>query len=323
MRRLRPGAATTAARRPQSFGLDPTPNETPATARPAGQTAPTQGWTGFKDSSWEIAGEPTLSYEDPPLLLESVCKKVTATTPAGGTLSRKRVYSIDQFALDTRQTYKLESGLAAGRGVSASYCSMNAFNFGVSTGEDRASMGGSFIGDALNDPITVNNTSIVASDFTPCIPTHAKIFYASSFANLVSSPTEITTAFEANFAISDRVALSRYLGKTNGGISGTVETIPGLEFDLMLADEATPLDTILSGLRAGTKTFFRLQFLGPLIETTIYKEFTLDICTVLRDAPGREDRDNEMSRSIPLTAAYDAVGAKIFDITIVNDRTVL
>src|SRR3712207_1686723 len=91
------GTAVAVTKKFTSFGLGKSRNMGVGTSTPRGQTAATQGWVNTEDSSFSIEGG-VLSYDETPYLLESVCKKVTATTPSGGTNSRKRVYSIDQFA---------------------------------------------------------------------------------------------------------------------------------------------------------------------------------------------------------------------------------
>jgi hypothetical protein len=114
------GTAVAPTKKFTSFGLGKSRNMGTASTTPRGQTAATQGWVNTEDSTFSIEGG-VLSYDEVVYLLESGVKKVTATTPAGGTLSRKRVYSIDQFAADAFQSYTIEQGdIARNRGGTAS-----------------------------------------------------------------------------------------------------------------------------------------------------------------------------------------------------------
>jgi len=316
------GTAVAVTRRPTSFGLSAAPNMGVATATPRGQTSATQGWISREDSSFSVEGG-VLSYDEVLVPLESVCKKVTATTPTGGTLSRSRVYSIDQFAADTFQSYTVESGSIANpnRGWRAPGATFNEWGFSVSSSDDQIGMTGSLVGWKLvNQAMTT--TGITTANYQVAIPSHFKLYYAATAAGLTSSPTEITNSFSVNFGISDRRALVRYLGKADGSPSDVVETTPGLTFGLTLADEAAPVDTFLANARAGTKQFFRLRGLHPTaIEGTIFPEFTLDVCAVLGDSPSVDDTDGVQSVTLPYQCAYDSVWNNIFLMTVVNNRT--
>jgi hypothetical protein len=313
------GAAVT--KRFTSFGLGKARNMQAASVRPAGQTAITQGWISQEDSSFPIQGG-VLSYDEVNYLLESVCKKVTATTPSGGTLSRQRVYTIDQFAADAFQSYNVEQGIIGGRGGHASGCFVNEWGFEFSSTDDTVGMTGSLLGGKLTDA-AMTTSGVTSSDYRPVTPPQGKVYYATSFANLVSAPTEITNAFTSNFSIGDRRSLVRYIGNATGGPSDVVETVPGLEFDLTIADEAAPIDTFFTNARAGTKQFFKILFTGPIIEAAIAYEFEVKLAAVLRDGPSDDDNDGVSVLNFPYAAAFDATSSKIFEIRTVNKLTAL
>lgn len=314
-------AGATVTRRFTSFGLGKARNMAAASIRPVGQTAPTQGFISQEDSAFPIQGG-TLSYDEVNYLLESVCKKVTATTPAGGTTSRQRVYTVDQFAADAFQSFKVEQGIIGGRGGNATGCFVNEWGFEFGSTDDTVAMTGSLLGGKLVDG-TMTTSGITTTDFRPVTPQQGKLYYASTYAGLTSAPTEITNSFTANFSISDRRSLVRYIGNTTGGPSDVVETPPGFEFDLTIADEAAPIDTFFTNARAGTKQFFRIEFLGPTIETTIKYTFRLDLAAVLRDGPSDDDEDGVSVLNFPYTAAYDSTASKIFEITTIGTQVTL
>jgi hypothetical protein len=308
-------------RRFTSFGLGKSRNMQAASTRPAGQTAVTKGWIAQEDSAFPIQGG-VLSYNEVNYLLESVFKKVTATTPAGGTTSRERVYGIDQFAADTFQSFTTEQGIIGGRGGKASGCFVNEWGFEFSSTDDTVAMSGSLLGGKLVDQ-AMTTAGITTSDYLPVTPPQGKLYYATSWANLQSAPTEVTNAFTANFSVGDRRSLVRYIGNATGGPSDVVETVPGLEFDLTIADEAAPIDTFFTAARAGQTQYFKILFEGSVIETTIKYTFELKLAAVLRDGPGDDDEDGVSVLNFPYAAAYDGRSGKICEVKTINTLTAL
>ena len=324
------GAGATITKRFGSFGLDATDNKSVSSNKPTGTTAATQGGIAFEDSSFSLT-EGRLSYDEVTYLLDSVIEKVTATTPANATLARQRAYSVDQYASQPYQTYAVEVGDPGGtaRGVRATGVSASEWGYEVSSTDENVTMTGSLLGGALETD-TIATTGVTGGNYALVLPRHAKLYYASSFDELDSAPTEITSAFTAGFSITDRRALYRFLGKTDAGPSGTVESIPGLNFDLTIADEVNPVDAWLADFRTGVKVYFRIEFTGAEIEMStdatpvpIYNTFTQDICTLLREGPGRADNQNILARTFPLQAAYDSDEDAITRITTVSALTAL
>jgi hypothetical protein len=301
-----------------SFGLGKERNMGAATSTPRGQTAPTQGWVNTEDSAFSIE-DGVLSFDEVVWLLNSL-NKVSPVTPAGGTTAKERVYRIDQFAASAFQSYSIEQGdVQRNRGGKAAGATLQEWGFSVSSTDDEVGMTGNLVGWKLTDGPMTDLGAGSAEDFQVVIPKHFKLYYATDWATLQSGGTEITNAFNAEFGIGDIRNLVRYIGKADGSPSDAVETVPSLTFDLTLADEATPVDTFLTRARAGQKTFFRLQAKHPTaIETTIFPEFTLDLCTVLRDGPSDDDEDGVQVVQFPLSPAYDPVSDEIFNIKVVN-----
>ncbi len=250
--------------------------------------------------------------------------KVTPTTPTGATAARQRVYTVDQFSSQVYQPFTVEVGDPGGtaRGQIAAGCSVNEWGFETGSEDTEVTMSGGLLGGKLVDD-TMTTSGVTSSPFRTVLPSHlgttgAGLFYASSFAGLESAPTQITSGFSVNFSMGDRRALYRFLGKSDMGPSGTIESDASLTFNITLADEVNPVDSWMANARAGTKQFFRVKFLGPIIEASIRYEFTLDICCVLADGPGREEVAGVLGRSFPYMAAYDQASGKILEFKIVN-----
>lgn len=315
------GTPVAVTKRFTSFGLGKARNMGVASSTPRGQTAATQGWVNTEDSEFSIE-DGVLSFDEVIWLLNSL-NKVTPTTPAGGTNARERLYRIDQFAALAFQSYSVEQGdISRNRGGKAAGATLNEWGFSVSSTDDEVGMTGTFVGWKLTDGAMTDLGAGSAEDFQVVIPKHFKLYYASTWAGLESSPTEVVNAFQAEFGIGDIRNLVRYIGKADGSPSDVVETVPSMTFDLRIADEAAPVDTFLANARAGQKTFFRLQALHPTpIETSIQPEFCLDLCTVLRDGPSDDDEDGVQVVEFPLQPAYDPVSDEIFNIKVVNAET--
>ena len=315
------GVPVAVTKRFTSFGLGKERNMGVASSTPRGQTAATQGWVSSEDSAYSIE-DGVLSFDEVVWLLNSAINKVAPTTPPGGTvLSKQRLYRIDQFAADTFASYTIEQGdVARNRGGKAAGGTVQEWGFSVSSTDDSVGMTGNLVGWKLTDGAMTNLGQGAATDFQVVIPNHFKLYYGTTWAALTGTPVEVTNAFTAEFGIGDRRNLVRYLGKADGSPSDVVETVPSLTFDLTRADEAAPVDTFLSRARAGQKIFFRLQAKHPTaIEATVFPEFTLDLCTVLRDGPSDDDEDGVQVVNFPLQPAYDPVSNEIFNIKVINN----
>lgn len=297
-----------------SFGLSPSANLGVATAQPRGQTAVTQGWVSREDSSFGIEGG-VLSYDEVVYLLDSVCNSATQT----GALATgyTRVHTIDQFTPSTFMSYSIEQGQFGSpqRVYRALGGILNEWGFTLSSADDQIGMTGSFIAKKMD--IQGSPGSGTGTSYEIAIPKQFTLGYATTYAGL-SAATSVSNAFSCAFGISDRRSLVRYLGNVSGEPSDTVETAPGLTFDLTLADETAPVDTFLTRARAGQKIYFRVKGTGgPITGSTgpVNHSLQLDISAVLRDSPSIDETDGVQSVTFPLAAAYDATSGKIFEIT--------
>lgn len=311
-----------------SFGLTSSPNQGVATAQPRGQTAATQGWISNEDASYSIDGG-VLSYDEVNYLLESACGVGTLAGGGSAATGYTRTYSIDQFAPTTFMSYTIETGSfgTPQRVYRALGGFLNEWGFSLNQSDDQIGMTGSF----LSKHMVIQGTpgSGTGTSYVVAIPKQFSLGYSTtSFAALNTSLIPITNAFSCDFNISDRRSLVRFLGNTTGDPSDTVETVPGLTFDLTIADEVAPVDTFLTSARAGQKIFFRVKGVGDNIPGTtgpaVPYSLQLDISTVLRDSISFDDTDGVQSVTFPLAAAYDSTApGNIFKITTVNHLATL
>jgi hypothetical protein len=139
----------------------------------------------------------------------------------------------------------------------------------------RISVGNSLTGT----PTKVENKIVV--------PQKVALYYATSWANLVSAPTKITRAFKAQFHLGPKYMTFFPMDDQVGSWAGFVENPDGVAADFSLdlgldtsgTDFGEPLT--LDDMRTGRVNYFKIIVQGPLIGGSIYYAFSLKVAVAL------------------------------------------
>ena len=274
-----------------------------------------------------------MSYDEILYALAGIFKKATATTPAGFTTARRWVYDINAFAADTVQTYSIETGdTTNNRGGKAVEGAFTEFSFEVSRDGDTAEMGGALISQAI-EPQALTGGGIALADFVPIVPSQCEVYLSdtqrSDLAVASRAAFRIPNAFSFGFEIGDRRTPVWLFNRNKRGYSTTVEDAPSFEISLTIADEAAPLDDVLTNLRNGQRVYLLFEAVGDVIEAlnpgpgNVNYRFEMEVACQVSDAPDEDEEQSAQVVNLTLAPEYDGDWGKAFEIRVDNLETTL
>lgn len=317
---ITPGTAAARTKRFSSFGLSKSRQYNIGKVRPPGSKYATKHYLSGEWSEFGL-DDGVLSYDEVIYPLAGILRKTTPTTPTGAVTARRWLFDSSTFARDDVQTYTVESGdVAQNRGGVASHGVFTEWSFEVSRSGDTTEMGGEMMARKL-ESAAMTASELVVEDFMPVVPSQWNLYLDTDAASLGN--TQIENAFEVGFEIGDRRSPVWFLNRAISSFSSTVEAVPSTEINLMVADEADPVDDILQGLRVGDRLFLRAEALGPQIEAGHNFRFTADFACQVSDAPEDDEEDDAQVVNLTLEAEHDGDWGKAFQIAVVNDRATL
>lgn len=274
---------------------------TPGTAVPANKVLPTvtfdykpkaevdlirpNGWkfpsATFLNKEWaegKVEGKPC--YNALAYLLAGVLKKVAAQQPdaTGAPSVYQWTMQPELSAEDTVATFTVERGSSV-RADRMSYGIIPEFS--LSLDRSKAELGGSVIGGAFEDGITLTADPSEVP-VAPLLPGHVDVFLDESFANLGN--TKLTRLLSAEFAISNRFGPLWVLDTDQTSWAAKVEKAPTVTMKLKMEADAVGMSP-LAKLRAGDTVFLRLQATGPEIEGGLHYGLQIDMPAKVSEEP--------------------------------------
>lgn len=282
---------------------------------PAGYKYPTIMAVNKEWSEVSVEGKPT--YDEIIYLLSSVGEVATITTP-GGTNPRLWTFTPGTTGADTVVSYTIENGESgAGNARKVVGCVMNEFELTVA--RDEVSVGGNFVGMQMTTGQTLTGTP-TALPVYPILPTHAKLWLDSTGAGL--GTTLLTRAFKYSFKIGNRFGTVWPVDSTNTSYAATVETVPDAQVTLLMAADTAGM-ALITPMRAGDTRFVRLKCTGPLIESTYYRELTIDTALKVREVSEFTDEDGVYAIEYTFDVVHDATWTKAWQATVQCSTTAL
>lgn len=312
-----PGVAPGAGfKRLQSISVVPMTKAEVQRYRPEGIRFDTLALLNKEWSAWKISGVPC--YNEVSYLLE-LLKTVTATTPAGATTARSRLYDPASSGPITRKTATLERGDGSTFVERASYGVLDALNFKFT----RTSMevgGAAFarrLYDNHNDAISLTGGATTVAQ-KPIASTHVCIYLADSFADL-DAATALTLPFSVEWGLSNLCGPVFGLNRADGYSFGdVVDLVPAGTAKLRLPVNAASY-ALKNTMRTGATTFMRIEAIGDEIETDHDNSFVIDTALKVSAEPSEPgDDQGALAIDIPFTFAHDGTGNKGFDIELIN-----
>lgn len=234
--------------------------------------------------------------------------------------AKRWIFDMNAFSRDDVQTYTVESGdTANNRGGKAPQGEFTEWSFEVSRDGDTAEMGGSMMSQAIvSGALTAGLT---LGDFTPITPQQCEVYMDTTRANLapaVRSAARITNAFNFGFSIGDRKSPVWFFNRAKAGYSASVEAAPDFEISLQVADEADPVDDILTSLGIGQRIYVLFEAIGANIITGIPYRFEAEFACQVSDAPDEGEEQDAQAVSFTLAPELDSTWGKGFEFRLDN-----
>jgi hypothetical protein len=217
--------------------------------RPIGQKYASSLVVGKEWSQASVSG--ALAYNDLVYLLNSLFT-TGVITQQGATTAYSHVFSPAARVIDNPKTYTLEFGGAV-RASKFSYGLMT--DFGITVNRSEASISGTFIGQAINDGITLT-PAVPDLEEKPVIPNNIDVFMDPTFGAL--GTTKLTRLLAFGLSIGSRYSPVWVVNSAQQAFVSHVEVEPTAQFTFMVEADTQGM-TPLTALRNGTSQFVRLK----------------------------------------------------------------
>lgn len=309
-----PGTAVAATKKLASLSIEPSPEMSVQTFRPAGQKYATTAVQHREHTALAVSGIPT--YDEIVYLLSSCLCTATITTP-GGTSPRLWTFAPSSTAPDTVKTYTVEKGDAT-KCYDIPYCLFTGFSLEIGT--DDVSLSGSAIGKAMITGQTLAGGATQLA-MKPIARKHFSLYLDDTYAQI--GTTKLTRAFTGSIELSDRFGpLFPIDAALAGSFAAHVETEPNLGGKLLVEADAAG-DALIANLRSGATKYLRLQAEGDTIETTYKYSLKIDAAVKLTNVSGLSDQDGVYAIDFEYAAVTDSTMGAALKVEVQNTLTAL
>ncbi len=292
-----PGTGVAANKLLQALSIEPAIKADIKTFRPLGAKYTTIAALGKEWVEAKISGD-VACYNHLAYLFSSIMA-YQAPVQQGGSAAYLWTFTPAQSAEDTVKTFTVEQGSSARAGK---------FTYGIVTdlglkfSREAISVDGTMLGQAYQDGITLTS-SPTAIPIQPILPTALDVFIDSTSAGIGS--TKLTRAFSGSFSFGNRFGPLWALNSAVSGFAATVELVPKAQLKLLVEADAAGMGP-LTAMRAGDKRYIRLKVVGPLIASTYYYTFQMDLAAVVSDVSDFSDQDGVYAIEWTFDVAFDA-----------------
>lgn len=284
---------------------------------PMGQKDDTLAILNREWSTGAITGRP--SFSELQYLLSSLIGAAVITTPATGVTARDWDWTPGNTTPDAPKSLTVQNG-QPGAGLADQVAGVRvnglAFTFSRNGGVD---MSGDAIGRAILNAQTLTPTPTVLTA-VPIAPGMCSVYADSAFAGL--GVTQELRDFSVGFEVGGRYAPIWPLNAALTSFDGFTELKPTKSFKVTLGNDAAG-QAFFAKMRAGTRTFFRLEAVGPIIELALSYLFRIDVCAVVSAAPSKADVEGLSTLDWTFVPVFDAALGASYKIKLRNTASAL
>jgi len=310
-----PGTDVAANKAMEAWSVSPTRQGNISPFRPLGSKFNTLVTVGKEHTEAGIEG--VLDYSNIVYLLASLVSYSTPVT--AGTAGTPNAYAWtfqpDTDGPDTVKTYTVEQGSSV-RAHQFTYGQVTGLTFSFTNNAESVDLGGTFIGQELEDDITMTATPTTVTA-VPVMPKQVCVYIDSTSAGL--GTTKLTRLLALDFNFTGKYGPVFTIDCEETSFSATVETAPELGGTMTLEADANGM-TYLTGARAGTKYWMRIEATYSSTDLNGGTDYTFRI-----DAPIRltslgdlSDSDGVVAVQYAFTGVHDGDWGKAVQFYVIN-----
>ena len=308
-----PGTAVAANKKLMATSFEVGPAVDVAVFRPNGYKFNTIASLNTEMVEGDISGQ--MSYTDLTYLMSSL---VSADTPATvGTTGKEWVFASDSDGPDAPVTFTVEQGSSV---HAHSFANMQVTGLTLTFSVDGCEVGGTIIGEALEDDITMT-ASPTEIELQPVMRTQVGVKVAFVSGGL-GAASFLSRILSIEWSLTDRFEPLWTLNQSTT-YDVTLESEPTGEVTwLMEADDEGM--ALLDNMRAGDTVFIGIYAEGPVIGAgPATYELTIITAVKITDISPIRAEDNIIAVEYTGTFTHDADFGKAFTVTIINDLAAL
>jgi hypothetical protein len=311
-----PGTAVPANKLLSGLAIELMPNAAFKSYRPTGQKMTRLSVLEREWTDGTYSGPAT--FNELPYILASIVRKVTPTTPGGGTLSRLWTFDWNNFDADVLAAYTIEQGGS----VRAQKAAGNQFTDMTFKADRKAGVdvNGKLLGKVFTDGITMTATPTELA-LVPISPGMFDVFLDTTGAGLGTS--KLLRFMGLTWNLTGRVVGNWPLDSAQPSWAAAVEN-EGVKItgQLEVQADATGM-AMLTQARAGLTKFLRLLATGPIIETTIHYAFQLDLAFQISKLNAFKNVDGSYDAVFDFETVYDPTWTHGFQALVTDTVTAL
>jgi hypothetical protein len=308
------GTAVAATRKLASLMIDVSPDGESFNIEPSGYKVPTGTVQIREFAGGDIAGGSALTYNELPIILNSLLKKVTPTTTTGVSTW---VWDWSPTTIETVSSYTVEQGDAATRAHKISGALFTGFNFTVTRGA-APTVGGTLLGGAFTDGITPT-AALTAMTPIPVAPGQIDVYSDTAWAGV--GTTKLLRVFEAAFSVTNMWGPLWALNSTVSGFAAVMQIRPEITMTLTVEADSAGMAFLASNWRTNTPTFLQIKATGPSIAggtPTTAHSLKIDMAAAVSGPPTFGDTDGARTAQWPFSVIADGTSGKALRVTLVN-----
>jgi hypothetical protein len=276
----------------------------------ASQVVPGKEWVEA-----DIAG--VGNYNELTWFLASVLKDPGAPSTLD-TSARSWVFAPGASGEDAVKTFTVEQG---GTVRAHKFSNGIVTQLELTITRDSIEIGGTMLGQALTDGITMTATPTAAPE-VPMLPTDIDVYLDPTSAAL--GTTKLTRVLSVKITIGDRFAPVWVLNSAQTSYVAVVESEPTAEITI-LQEADTEGMAGLTQARAGSTKFMQVRALSDILAgaaTQMY-DFKWEAAVKVKDVGDFSDEDGVYAIEYTFEQVYDATWANAMKATLINKVTAL
>lgn len=310
------GTAVAATKRLTSLTIRPGVQADVKTFRPQGTKFATVTALGKESSAAAIEGQPV--YDELVYPLSGLLGAAVITTPdgAGAPTGRLWTFSPSSTAEDTPKTFTVEVGSSV-RAHRIAYGLVTDLTIGGN--RDELSVGGSMIGQALQDGITLT-AGPTDLPLVPILPSQVSVYLDTTSGGL--GGTKLTRVLSWEWAVGSKYAPLWVVDAAVPSFAAHLESEPSAAAQLTVEADAAGM-ALLTLLRSGATRFLRIEAIGATIGAAVTYRLRIDQAVKVSAVADFTDEDGVYAIQFTLAAVHDGTWGKAMQVSLQNTTAAL